>query len=193
MLPEGVAYIGQYTFTLNAAQEMKQALQALLAQHPKGVIWDLRSNGGGSMNTARDILSYFVEDGVLFTAELKNGEKKQYQAQGEAIAPDIPLVVLVGEHTYSAAETAAVAIQERGRGVVIGGKTYGKGTIQNTIPLIEECMLHLTIARWLSPTGQWYGDGRGVTPDIAASDDEDTEEDEVLQFAVDYMLHNMLP
>jgi carboxyl-terminal processing protease len=192
MLDSQIAYISQHTFTLNAAPKMKESLEDLLRRHPRGVIWDLRSNGGGSMNTARDILSYFIGDGLLFTAQLKGGKQKEYMAEGDAIAPDVPLVVLVGEHTYSAAETAAVAVQERGRGILIGNTTYGKGLIQTTVPLVENCMLHMTIAKWLSPTGEWYGE-RGVTPDFVVTDDDATEEDEVLQFAVDYILQHETP
>lgn len=192
MLPEGIAYIAQYTFATDATQEMKEALQELLAQNPKGLIWDLSSNGGGSMEAAQDILSYFIQDGLLFTAQLKGGKQRQFMAQGEAIAADVPLVVLVGEHTYSAAETAAAAIADTARGAVIGSKTYGKATIQATYPLGEDVLLQMTIAKWLSPTGQWY-QGRGITPHFAVSDDESTEEEEVLQFAVDYLLENLTP
>jgi carboxyl-terminal processing protease len=187
MLPEGIAYIAQYTFASDSIQEMKEALRGLLAQNPKGVIWDLSSNGGGSMEAAQNILSCFINDGLLFTAELKAGKQKQFFAEGEAIAADIPLVVLVGERTYSAAETSAATIKDTARGTVIGGTTYGKGTIQATYPLGEGDLLQMTIAKWLSPTGQSY-DGRGVTPEITVSDDESTEEDEVLRFAVDYLL-----
>jgi carboxyl-terminal processing protease len=113
-------------------------------------------------------------------------------AEGEAIAADIPLVVLVGERTYSAAETAAATIAEWGRGTLIGGKTYGKGTIQATYPLDQETLLKMTVAKWLSPSGQWYH-GRGVVPEYVVSDDESTDEDEVLQFAVDYLLEKSTP
>lgn len=192
MLTGEIAYVAQYTFTTNATTKMQEALQELLAQHPKGLIWDLRSNGGGSMQTTQDTLSHFIKDGLLFTVELEGGEQEQFVANGDGMASDVPLVVLVGERTYSAAETAAAAIQERQRGTVIGSQTYGKGTVQATIPLIEDCMLQMTIAKWLSPTGQWY-EGRGVTPDISVADDERTEADEVLEFAVDYMLQNLMP
>jgi carboxyl-terminal processing protease len=192
MLTGGIAYVAQYTFTTNATTKMQEALQELLAQHPKGLIWDLRSNGGGSMQATQDTLSHFIKDGLLFTVELEGGEQEQFVANGDGMASDVPLVVLVGERTYSAAETAAAAIQERQRGTVIGSQTYGKGTVQATIPLIEDCMLQMTIAKWLSPTGQWY-EGRGVTPDISVADDERTEADEVLEFAVDYMLQNPMP
>jgi carboxyl-terminal processing protease len=113
-------------------------------------------------------------------------------AKGEALASDIPLVVLIGEHTYSAAETSAATIKESGRGTLIGGTTYGKGTIQATYPLDGETLLQTTVAKWLSPTGQWYH-GRGVTPEIEVIDDESTEENEILDFAVYYLLHTAIP
>ncbi len=187
MLDDQVGYLAQYTFTANASEKVKQALEMLLAQGSKALVWDLRSNGGGSMLAAQEVLSYFIENGLLFTAELKGGERKPFLANGDGIAAEIPLVVLVGEHTISSAETAAAAIKDRERGILIGSTTFGKGTIQTTDPLIEDSMLHMTVAKWLSPNGQWF-DGRGVTPDILVNDNADTEQDEVLQYALDYVL-----
>jgi carboxyl-terminal processing protease len=189
MLDSGIAHLTQYTFTVNSAQKVREALQELLSQQPRGLIWDLRSNGGGSMLASQEILSYFIADGLLFMAELKGGERQQFMANGDGIATDLPLVVLIGERTYSAAESSAVAIRDSQRGTLIGETSYGKGTIQKTEPLIEECLLQMTIAKWLSPSGQWY-EGRGVEPDFVVSDDESTKEDEVLQFAVDYIKQN---
>jgi len=186
-----IAYVALSAFTTDASQQMDEALQELLAQHPKGLIWDLRANGGGSMQVTQEILSDFVEDGLLFTAELKGGKQKPFMALGNGIATDIPLAVLIDEHTYSAGETAAATIAERERGILIGNQTYGKSTINATYPLIEDCMLQMTIGKCLSPTGQWYH-GQGVPPDILASDDLSTDKDEVLQFAVDYMYREML-
>lgn len=192
MLDADVAYVAQSAFTTNAPQEMKKALRELLAQRPAGLIWDLRGNGGGAMQATQESLSYFIEDGLLFTAELKGGERESFMARGERIATDVPLVVLVDGYTYSSGETAAATIAERERGILIGGMTYGKGTINTTFPLVEDCMLQMTIARWLSPTGQWYGE-RGVAPDILVSDDANTDEDEVLRFALDYIRQNLMP
>ncbi|HLF26754.1 MAG TPA: S41 family peptidase [Anaerolineae bacterium] len=186
MLDGGVAYLKQHAFTTNVAPVVEAALRELLAQNPRGLIWDLRLNGGGSMEITREILSYFVKEGLLFSAELKDGQQRPFMAQGEALAGDIPLVVLIGPTTFSSAETAAAAIHERERGMLIGGTTYGKGTIQTTVPLIENHLLHYSIAKWLSPSGQWFG-GHGVPPDISVTDDPNTEADEVLQFAVDYL------
>jgi carboxyl-terminal processing protease len=189
MLPEGIGYLAQYTFATDAADDVRIALGALLAGDPKGLIWDLSSNGGGSMETAQEILSYFIEDGLLFSGEGKGGRQRQFLATGEAIAPDIPLVVLIGERTYSAAETSAATMKETGRATVIGGQSYGKGTIQATYPLTEDELLQMTIAKWLSPTGRWYHE-QGVAPEIEMYDDEGTEQDEVLDFAVDFLLDN---
>lgn len=187
MLPGQVAYMAQYAFTTNITPQVEQTLQELLAQKPVGLIWDLRDNGGGSMDTTRDVLSYFIEDGLLFTAEIQGGRQREFVAQGGGLATDIPLVVLIDEGTYSAAETAAAAIKDRGRGVLIGSATYGKGSILTTVPLGQDCMLQMTVAKWLSPSGEWYGE-HGVPPDIAVDDEENTEGDEVLDFAVDYIL-----
>ncbi len=186
ILDGDVAYFAHHTFTTNAPEEVGAVLDDLLAQNPRAIIWDMRSNGGGSMEAAQSILSYFVAEGLLFTAELKGGRVQEFVSNGDGRAADIPLVLLVGEHTFSAAETSAASIQDRQRGTLIGGTTFGKGTIQNTVPLVGGSALQYTIAKWLSPNGTWY-DGLGVSPDIAVTDDPATPEDEVLQFALEYL------
>lgn len=184
MLPEGVGYVSLNAFNRTASQQMKEALEALLAQNPTGLIWDLRNNEGGDMLAAQEILSYFVDDGLLFTAELTQDRTVEFIAQGEPIAVDIPLVVLMDETTYSAAETCAAAIAETGRGKTVGSNSYGKGLIQATVPLEEDTLLQLTIARWRSPNGEWYQE-RGVSPQIEVSDDPSTEVDELMQAALE--------
>ena len=88
--------------------------------------------------------------------------------------------------TYSAAETCAAAIAESGRGQTIGSNSYGKGLIQATIPLLDDTLLQMTIARWRSPSGEWYQDS-GVPPQIEARDDPATEADELLQAAIEVL------
>lgn len=192
LLDGGIALLAQHTFTANAPEEIRAALQGLLAQQPRALIWDLRSNGGGSMEAAQGVLSQFIGDGVLFRAELHGGELQEFAAQGDGLAREIPMVVLIGQHTYSAAETAAISMSDRGRAVLIGGVTYGKGTIQTTVPLIDGSLLQFTIAKWLSPDGTWV-QGVGVPPDIEVVDDPETDVDEVLETAVDYIEANLLP
>ena len=189
ILPSGIAYISLIAYNQTASQQMKQALESLLQQKPVGLIWDLRNNEGGDMQAAQDILSYFIKDGVLFTAQLTNNRTVEFRAKGGAIAGDIPLVVLIDKTTYSAAETSAAAIAETGRGKTVGSTTYGKGVIQATMPLLNNTMLQMTIARWLSPKGIW-SQGQGVAPQIEASNDPATNTDEILQKAVKVLQAN---
>ncbi len=186
MLPGGIGYISLNAFNRTASQQMKDGLAALMAQKPTGLIWDLRSNEGGDMQAAQDILSDFIQEGLLFTAELTHGRTVQFLAKGDPIAADIPLVVLMDKTTYSAAETCAAAIAETGRGTTIGSNSFGKGVIQATIPLLDNTLLQMTIAKWRSPSGEWY-QGGGVAPQIEVSDDPATEADEPLQRAVDVL------
>lgn len=191
ILDGNIAYLPQYTFTSNAPEVVAEALRPLLAQQPDALIWDLRSNGGGSMDATQKVLSYFIEDGVLFLAELSNGRQRSFEANGQTLALEIPLVVLIGERTYSSAETAAIAIADHQRGTLIGQTTHGKGTIQEAVGLVDGSKLQYTVAYWLSPNGQNY-DGKGVPPDLFIADDPMTDTDEVLEFALTYIRDNLL-
>ncbi|MBE0698932.1 MAG: PDZ domain-containing protein [Anaerolineaceae bacterium] len=186
MLADRIGYISLSAYNQTASQQMKQVLENLLQQKPVGLIWDLRNNEGGDMQAAQEILSYFIEDGLLFTAQLTRGRTVAFRAKGGAIMADIPLVVLIDKTTYSAAETSAAAIAETGRGKTVGSTSYGKGVIQATIGLPGKAMLQMTVAKWLSPSGEWYHE-RGVSAQIAASDDPSTEPDELLQKAIDIL------
>lgn len=187
MLPEGIGYISLIAYNTTASQQMKRAVEAIVQQKPVGLIWDLRNNEGGDMQAAQEILSYFIDNGLLFTAQLTRGRTVEFRAKGGAIAANIPLVVLIDKTTYSAAETSTAAIAETGRGKTIGSKTFGKGVIQATMPLLNNTMLQMTVAKWLSPQGEWFH-GRGVSPQIEVTDDPATPADEVLQKAVAVLL-----
>ncbi len=183
MLADGVGYIALSAYNQTASQQMQRALEELLQQQPQALVWDLRNNEGGDMQAAQQILSYFIEDGLLFTAELTGGRSMAFEAKGGALAPDLPLVVLVDHTTYSAAETSAAAVAKTGRGKTVGQTTYGKGVIQATMPLPGDTMLQMTVARWLAPDGAWYHE-KGVPPMIAVQDDPATEADEILEKAL---------
>ncbi|MFU8772294.1 MAG: S41 family peptidase [Anaerolineales bacterium] len=186
MLEGGVAYLEQYTFSPPAAPLVKTYLQLLLKVNPTGIIWDLRTNAGGSLETTQEILGYFIENELLYTAELKGGERQQFFAGSQGIATQTPLVVLIGAQTYSSAELAAAAIQSHGRGILIGETTYGKAAIQTSVPLVDGSLLKYTIAYWRAPSGESFN-LRGVPPDIVVSDDPDTSQDEVLEAALEYL------
>ena len=175
----GVGYIAQYTFTTNVPDLFKEALTEIMATNPPAVVWDLRFNGGGSMKVAQDVLSNFVAEGDLFYVMLKEGDLSIFSATGEAIAPDVPLYVLVNEFTFSAAETVASSIQENGRGVTIGSQTFGKGTVQNAVKLRDDYLFEYTIGYWYTPAGVSY-EGSGFVPSVIAPDDPATDVDETI-------------
>jgi carboxyl-terminal processing protease len=174
MLENNVAYINLYQFSINAGEEFQAALEELLAQEPVGIILDLRDNTGGYLDAAIDITSFFIEDGPIMIEEWGDGTEHTYDALGNALAPDLPLVVLVNGGSASASEITAGAIQDRGRGTLVGSTTYGKGSVQNWIELEgDNGAIRVTVARWLTPNGKQIH-GIGLTPDVEV---EYTQED----------------
>lgn len=174
MLDENIGYVALYTFGESSADDLKQALQELLAKEPKGLILDLRDNGGGYVDTAIEIISQFIPSGTVMIEKLGTGEEIPYEALPGGIATDIPMVVLVNSGSASASEITAGAIQDYHRGTIVGTTTYGKGSVQNWVPLDnDQGAVKVTIARWLTPNGRLIHE-IGLTPDYLV---EMTEED----------------
>jgi carboxyl-terminal processing protease len=152
MLDGGIGYVKLSTFGEKTTDELKTALKDVMGQKPKGLILDLRNNGGGYLNTAIEVVSQFIGKGVVMYEQYGDGRKKSFEAQAGGLAVDIPLVVLVNEGTASASEITAGAIQDYQRGLLVGVTTYGKGSVQNWIPLAnDQGAVRVTIARWLTP------------------------------------------
>ena len=166
MLDNNIAYVALYSFNEQATAQLRAALKDLMAQKPAGLIFDLRDNGGGYLSTAIEVVSEFIPKGVVMYEEYGDGTRDAYSAQRGGRATEIPLVVLVNAGTASASEITAGAIQDLGRGKLVGVKTYGKGSVQNWIPLkTEKGGVRITIARWLTPKGTQINDV-GLTPDL---------------------------
>ncbi len=191
MLEEDIAYVALYTFNDKSTYQLRLALEDLLEQNPKGLILDLRDNGGGYLVTAIEVTSEFIADGVIMYEEYGDGSRDIYEAEGGGRATEIPLVVLVNEGTASASEITAGAIQDRGRGKLVGVVTYGKGSVQNWIPLkTEPGGVRITIARWLTPNEKQISEV-GLTPDLIVEmtdEDYEAERDPQLDAAVDLLL-----
>ena len=166
MLDSNVAYIALYTFGDTTTADLKTALTDLLAKNPKGLVLDLRNNGGGYLTTAIEVVSQFIDSGVVMYEDQGNGQRQTYTAISGGLATKIPLVVLVNGGTASASEITAGAIQDYGRGKLVGVKTYGKGSVQNWVPLENnQGAVRITIARWLTPKERQIN-GVGLTPDV---------------------------
>ncbi|HTX90538.1 MAG TPA: S41 family peptidase [Anaerolineales bacterium] len=169
MLDGGIAYVQITTFGDNTASDLHKQLGDLMAQNPKGLILDLRDNGGGYLDTAISVASEFIPSGVIVTEKAGDGTEKSYSATSGGLATKIPMVVLVNAYSASASEIVSGAIQDYGRGKLIGETTYGKGSVQNWVPLSQnEGAVRVTIARWLTPKGRTI-DKKGLTPDIAVT------------------------
>src|SRR3990172_7479308 len=166
ILEGNIAYVQLLTFGANSATELHDKVEDLLAEDPEGLILDLRNNGGGFLNTAVEITSEFVEDGVVLYEEYGDGTRDTYKAQDSGLATDIPLIVLVNQGTASASEILAGAIQDYERGQLVGETTFGKGSVQVSRLLSDnKGALRITIAHWLTPHERQIH-GIGLEPDV---------------------------
>jgi carboxyl-terminal processing protease len=151
MLENGIAYLSMDVFNSTAPADVRAALEQLLPQRPRALILDLRNNGGGFLNESVDIADLFLGSGPIATEKLTSGETHQFDAQDGDIAESIPLVVLVNGRSASASEIVAGAIQDRGRGILVGQRTFGKGSVQALHMLSDGSQLRVTQGAWYTP------------------------------------------
>ena len=172
ILAEGkIQYIALSEFSTIAPNRLADALNKALDQKPAGLILDLRGNPGGLLDASVKIGSYFVPKGPILIERLKDGTQKVYDRQGRYLLGDTPLVVLVNAGSASASEIVAGAIQDAGTGVLIGEKTFGKGSVQLPNMLSDGSQLRVTIARWFTPKDRGIH-GAGLEPDIVVPLDQ---------------------
>jgi carboxyl-terminal processing protease len=166
MLDNGIGYVQITTFGDNTTSELRATLKDLMAQKPKGLVIDLRNNGGGYLQTAVEVASEFIPKGVVLYEQYGNGTRNTYDVIPGGQATQIPLVVLINEGTASASEIVSGAIQDYGRGKLVGVTSYGKGSVQNWVPLSDnEGAVRVTIAKWLTPKERSISNV-GLTPDV---------------------------
>jgi carboxyl-terminal processing protease len=191
MLTGNIAYIKIVLFGNNTANDFKEQLGALMAQNPKGILLDLRNNGGGFVSAAVTVASQFIGDGVIFYEQAADGTRTpSYAEPGGLATGNTPLVVLVNQYSASASEIVAGALQDTGRARLLGVTTYGKGSEQNWIPLSDGSTARITIAKWLTPK-QTSIDGTGLTPDVTVkmtTEDYQAKRDPQLDAAVQLLL-----
>ncbi len=164
IIDEDLGYLRLFGFARGAAEQLRDELDGLIDDGAKGIVLDLRDNGGGLFSEAVEVASAFIENGEIVTYKARAEEDVVYEAEGDAYQ-DLPLVVLVNEGTASASEIVAGALQDRDRAMVIGTQTYGKGSVQEVLPLPDSSALKLTIARYFTPDGHDLS-GAGIEPDV---------------------------
>jgi carboxyl-terminal processing protease len=156
MTEDQFAYIRLDKFLENSAQEVKDAALELNKQQPKGMILDLRYNGGGILQEAVKIVNLFVNKNVLVVTQKGRNPQKTitYKTYADPLLPQIPLVVLVSSSSASASEIVAGSLQDLDRAVIVGQRSYGKGLVQQTFNLPYNSLVKVTVAKYFTPSGR---------------------------------------
>jgi carboxyl-terminal processing protease len=187
-----IAYLKLNNFNANSSDQLTSKVEELLAEDPVGLILDLRNNPGGLLSSAVHVTSQFLSSGVVLREERRDADPQVFAVQSGGIATEIPMVVLVNSGSASASEIVAGALQDTGRAIIIGEKTFGKGTVQTINRLSDGSILHLTIARWSTPDDRLI-EKVGLEPDIVielTDDDRASDRDPQLERAKQH-LHSM--
>ncbi len=174
-----IGYIQLLRFTNRTPSELETAILELMRENASGLILDLRNNGGGLLQEAVDVASVFLDGGVVLIENTTTGEQ-EFLAEVGGLALDVPIIVLINNGTASAAELVAGALQDRGRALVVGQTSYGKGTIQQIFTLSDSSSIHVTSAEWFTPDG-YALDGVGLIPDIVMIPDQTGRDVELLE------------
>ncbi|HET8979537.1 MAG TPA: S41 family peptidase [Solirubrobacteraceae bacterium] len=183
-----LGYVRLTSFAVGSGQEVRQQVEKVLHAGARGIILDLRDNGGGLVAEAVNIASIFISNGTILSTDGRAQPRQVYLAKGNAIAPTIPTVVLVNQNTASAAEIVTGALKDRGRAKVVGTHTYGKGVFQEIQPLANGGALDFTVGEYFTPNGQNLGGGGvrrgpGITPNVYASTPPNARTDTALTVA----------
>ncbi len=176
------------SFTDGSGSELRAQVDKVLQGGAKGLILDLRENGGGLLEEAVSVASIFIPDGTIVSTDGRSQPRQVYLARGGAISTKIPLVVLVDRGTASSAEIVTAALQDRGRAKVVGTHTYGKGVFQEIQPLPNGGALDMTVGEYFTPSGRNLGgggvrEGAGITPNVYASTSPRSRTDTALRVA----------
>ncbi len=186
---DNIAHIRITYFSRRTGDEIISALKDVMAAGAVGVILDLRDNPGGTLDAAVSVASQFLKEGIVLSTVDGNGEKQSLSVEKGGLATDMPLAILVNEVSASASEVVAGALQDYGRGVLIGTQTFGKGSLNHFRELSDGSAIYITIGRWYTPNGRRI-EGHGLTPDIVINRTEDDiaqGKDPQLERAVEYI------
>ena len=182
LLDNNIGYLSISQFEEVTTKQFKAAVEDLQSQGMKGLVIDIRNNPGGLLDTVVGMLKYMLPDGLIVYTEDKQGNRKEYKGQDNDEF-NLPLAVIVNGNSASASEIFAGAIQDYGKGTIIGTQTYGKGIVQTVKPLTDGSAIKFTIAKYFTPKSQDIH-GKGVTPDMVVEYDTDADVDTQLDAAI---------
>lgn len=178
LLEDGIGYVKLAQFQDRTSQELTEAISGLEAQNGgelRGLILDLRNNPGGLLTEAIDVVDEFIDSGLIVSVRGRTQDQtREYYATKNGSFQTFPVVVIVNDGSASASEVVAEALQDSKRAVILGTKTFGKGSVQTIIKLEDGSGLKLTTAKFYAPSGRSINEV-GVTPDIKVENSEDRD------------------
>lgn len=174
-----VGYIQILRFTNRTPKEIEQAVSELAAANVKYLVVDLRNNPGGLLDESVKVAGQFIGSGTIFI-EKERTKENEYKSPVDTPLTKLPMVVLINNGTASAAELVAGALRDRGRAILIGQTTYGKGSVQLILQLADKSSLHITTAEWFPPSRKAL-DGKGLAPDVPTTPDPNGQDVELLE------------
>lgn len=168
MLEPGYAYVRISQFRANTANEIEEEIEELYAEQEeiKGMVLDLRNNPGGVLQSSVGVVDAFIDQGrIVYTEGRIEGNDMEFLATTNTVAGDVPLVVLINNGSASASEIVAGALQDHGRAIIMGTRSFGKGSVQTVMPLAEQRAIKLTTSLYFTPNGRSI-QAQGIDPDI---------------------------
>ncbi len=194
LLPSGVYVIKLYNFSAISPNLFRDALRAFIQSGAHKLILDLRGNPGGYLEAATDMASWFLPPGKVIVRESFGPSKEEmvHRSKGyDVFNKNLQMVVLIDQGSASASEILAGALHEQGVATLVGDRSFGKGSVQELVPITADTSLKVTIARWLTPNGLSIS-GQGLTPDVLVkrtADDYDKGKDPQMDKAVEILLN----
>ncbi|HHU92717.1 MAG TPA: S41 family peptidase [Halanaerobiaceae bacterium] len=186
MKTDKIGYISIADFAVDVGQKVSIAIEELTAEGAEALILDLRTNPGGLLSEAINVASNFLAEGTIVSVRYRVGSDEIYEVNNDFKTNDLPLVVLINQGSASASEIVAAAIRDHGRGILMGMKSFGKGTVQTLFSLSEGSALKLTTGRYYTPLGDFIHE-KGIEPDVEVGYDPDYEGDNQLEAAIQYI------
>ena len=168
MLEPGYAYLRISQFRVNTSNELEEEIEELYAENDeiKGLVLDLRNNPGGVLQASVGVVDAFIDQGrIVYTEGRIEGNDMEFMATTNTVAGDVPLVILINNGSASASEIVAGALQDHARAIVMGTRSFGKGSVQTVMPLGEQRAIKLTTSLYFTPSGRSI-QAQGIDPDI---------------------------
>lgn len=171
ILEDGIGYIRVIEFRENTAKDMDLAIENLKKEGMSALIVDLRNNPGGLLDAAVKVTEGFIEKDkmIVYTKGRQANQNMEFLSRGAQPITDLPMVILINEGSASASEIMAGALQDHKRAIILGTKSFGKGSVQTVIPLSDGSALRLTTSKYFTPSGKVIH-GQGITPDIVVEE-----------------------